>query len=197
MFRDFKNTAKKNKNYRKNISNLARIESESESESPEKSPLDYPITAFNFDKSSQTNTEVDDLALSLSQIDIQSPNMPNETNFQQLRLFLDTIPTFNGDPCELNNFLAVCNETFVTFQNENESIKKLIFRGIIGKLKGKALTLISSRLELDTWEKVREVLRVSFSDQRSFNCLLHELHSLRPYPRENSYTCGVRCQYVY
>lgn len=200
MFSGLKATVKRNRKFRKELRNLGPIsESDTDSDSQTQTPpLDSP-TNFDF-KPSQCHTELDDLAVIFSGIDIKSPtkvtNMSVEnTNYQQLRLFLDIIPHFEGDPCELNNFIAACDDTFNNFRNENDIIKKLIFRGIVGKLKGKALTLISSRTELDTWEKVKDVLRLSFCDQRSFTCLLHELHSLRPNAKENSYNFGVRCQY--
>jgi len=195
MFSGLKETAKKNKKFRKQVRDLANISSESESESEtfsEKSPFDYPINAFNFDFKS--DSEVENLITDIANINL-SPNMSENFNYQQLRLFLDIIPNFESDPCELNNFIAACDDTFLTFRTENDTIKKLIFRGILGKLKGKALTLISSRTELDDWDKVKEVLKLSFSDQRSFTCLLNELHSLKPHPKETPYNFGIRCQY--
>ena len=177
MFSGLKETARKNKKFRKQVRDLATISSESESETQsfsEKSPFDYPISAFNFDKS---DSEVENLITDIANINLL-PNMSENINYQQLRLFLDIIPNFESDPCELNNFIAACDKTIYNFRTENDTIKKLIFRGILGKLKGKALTLISSRTELDSWDKVRDVLKLSFSDQRSFTCLLNELHSL-------------------
>lgn len=196
MFSGIKKTAKRNKEFRQKTRKLIDISSGSESDSDsfsEKSPLNYLNTIFNFN--SESNTEVDDITNNLAHINLSPKMSVDNTNYQQLRLFLDIIPLFESDPCELNNFIAACDDTINTFRNENDAIKKLIFRGILGKLKGKALTLISSRAELNTWDRVKDVLRHSFSDQRSFTCLLNELHNLKPNPKETPYNFGIRCQY--
>jgi len=102
---------------------------------------------------------------------------------------------FSGEPCELNNFLNACEELIQSYFQSDEAIKKIIFRSILNKFRGKALTLISSRSELDNWQKIRDYLKISFSDQRSFTCLFQELHSFKPFPKENPYNFGVRLQY--
>ena len=142
------------------------------------------------DKTNQ-NLTVSDQILNLNQNDMA------ETNYQELRLFLDILvfPRFSGEPCELNNFIAACDEVYTQYQNSTELIKKLIFRAILGKLQDKALILISSRIELDTWDKVKHILRISFTDQRLFTCLVNELHSLKPNTKETSYNFAIRCQY--
>ena len=53
----------------------------------------------------------------------------------------------------------------------------------------------ASRIELDTWDKVKEILKLGLTDQRSFTCLLNELHSLKPNVKETSYNFAIRCQY--
>lgn len=180
MFRNIKETSKANKNFRQQTRASRSINSEDSDSDLDSVIQDLSAIRLEYEKSKRNNSD----------------NMAREINYQQLRLFLDIIPNFSGDPCELNNFIGACDETFVQYANESEFIKKLIFRGIIGKLRGKALTLISSRIELDTWDKIKEILKVSFTDQRSFTCLLHELHSLKPNPKESPYNFGIRCQYT-
>lgn len=154
----------------------------------------------NSDSDSDSDTDLNQLVSTFSNIDISS-NSSNinkikmAANYSEVRLFLDIIPNFSGEPCELNNFISACDEA-VTQYAADQTVSKLIFRGIIGKLKAKALILVSSRAELTTWEQIKSILKQTFSDQRSFNCLLQELHNMRPQPRENSYSFGVRCQYL-
>ena len=201
MLHNINEAKKRNKAYRKNIQNLFKHQTATDSDDSETdskdSDTDSQLNSSIDYRNKDFNLQIENLAANISEIDLEREIkdiiMPNETNYQQLRLFLDIIPNFNGDPCELNNFITACDETYINFQNEGDAIKKLIFRGIVGKLKGKALTIISSRLELDTWDKVKEVLKLSFCDQRSFTCLPHELHSLSPNPKENAYNFSVRC----
>lgn len=171
MFRKFQATAKKNSDYRKQFDRSRKIDIETNSDS--------------------------DLDMASPEQDSQNASsFTDDTNYQQLRLFLDIIPTYSGEPCAYHNFVDACNETLTQYGNEPEHVKKLIFRAIMGKLRGKALTLISSRHELNTWDKVQNVLKTAFTDQRSFTCLLNDLHNLKPGPKEASYDFGVRCQHA-
>lgn len=179
MINQFKVTSRKNKEFRQKIRNIKKPSlSESDSDS---------------------DGDIDKLIGEIQRINLADSNQPKNTmvevNYSEVRLFLDIIPTFTGEPCELNNFIAACDEAVNQYAT-NQTITKLLFRGIIGKLRGKALTIISSRVELTTWQQVKEVLKISFCDQRSFSCLLQELHQIKPLNKENSYSFGVRCQYL-
>lgn len=174
MINKFKSTVQKNRDYRSSFKNKREI------------------------SDSESDTDLDRLISELSKISIETnlnSNNMAEVNYSEVRLFLDIIPSFSGEPCELSNFISACDEA-VTQYAANQTVSKLIFRGIIGKLKGKALTLVSSRAELTTWAQIKFILKQSFSDQRSFNCLLQELHNMKPQAKESSYSFGVRCQYL-
>lgn len=177
MINRFKATSRKNREFRNQIRSIKKPSS----------------------SDSDSDFDIDKLVSEVQRINLSSSNQPENTmaevNYSEVRLFLDIIPIFNGEPCELNNFIAACDEA-VNRYTANQVITKLIFRGIIGKLKSKALTIISSRVELTTWQQVKEVLKISFCDQRSFSCLLQELHQIKPQNKENSYSFGIRCQYL-
>lgn len=180
MLNKLKVTVRKNREYRKLI---------------------HPPFTQSQSTDSDSDSDLDNLVAELDKIKLQ-PNLHSdsieimsEINYSEVRLFLDIIPCFNGEPCELNNFLAACDDVVLHYAT-NQTLTKLIFRAILGKLKGKALIIISSRTELNTWTEVRFILKQTFTDQRSFNCLLQELHSIKPHPKESSYSFGVRCQYL-
>lgn len=174
MLRSLFEGAKRNKKFRKNLRESRHKRNESESSD-----------SLELDFGENSNSE----------------NMPNTVgvenvgNLQLLKLFIEVIPNFSGEPCELNNFIGSCDEVISQFAGGSEIVEKLIFRAILGKLRGKALTLIASRSELQTWFEIKNLLKLSFSDQRSFTCLLQELHGLKQNPKENSYQFGIRCQY--
>jgi hypothetical protein len=183
MFNKFKESYRKNKEFPKQIQKFRKPDSDSDSDSDSHldSDIDYLISEIN--------------KIDLSDNIIIAQNKMSEVNYSEVRLFLDIIPHYSGDPCELNNFIAACDEVTAQYAN-NQNLTKLIFRAILGKLKGKALMIISSRVELTTWEQVKIILKSAFSDQRSFTCLLQELHQIRPQQKENSYSFGIRCQYL-
>lgn len=119
----------------------------------------------------------------------------NHTNYQLLRLYLDSIPHYDGNPHTLGIFLDSCEHLIVTFARDvNPDLNNFLIRAIYGKLVGRALTLIGSRLELATWQEVKQALTLSFGDQRNIDCLVQDLISLRPDKNETPYNFGMRCQ---
>jgi len=182
MYSKFKESYRKNKEFRKKIQKIRKPETDSDS-----------------DSDSHLDSDIKFLVTEINKIDI-SDNIPiintmPEVNYSEVRLFLDIIPQYSGEPCELNNFISACDEVTAQYA-DNQNVTKLVFRAIIGKLKGKALIIISSRVELTTWQEVKTILKSAFSDQRSFTCLLQELHHIKPTQKENSYSFGIRCQYL-
>lgn len=123
-----------------------------------------------------------------------SPTPP--VNYQLLRLYIDTIPQFDGNPNTLGIFIENCESLIHNFAtNPNDTtLNSFILRAIISKLCGRALSLIGSRIELTKWSDIRNALKLSFGDQRNIDCLLQDLIMLRPLKNENSYNFGIRCQ---
>ncbi|ERL94976.1 hypothetical protein D910_12248 [Dendroctonus ponderosae] len=82
------------------------------------------------------------------------------------------------------------------FYREGEELhNSFIVRSIIGKLTGRALSLIGSRInKLHTWNDIKNTLQLSFSDQRNLDCLVQDLIALTPSKGETPYNFGMRCQ---
>lgn len=89
-------------------------------------------------------------------------------NYQLLKLYVDTIPLYDGNNNTLEIFINSCDYLFNTYGNFNDTqLKEYLLRVVIGKLTGRAQILIGSRGELNTWCLVKEALRQSFGDQRN------------------------------
>lgn len=139
-------------------------------------------------------TLFENLSLNSSE-QLNQSNMPETTDYQLLRLSLDSIPHFDGNPHTLNVFIDNCDFLYSNFRsNSNNALNSFILRAIIGKLTGRALMLIGSRIELKTWDEVKAALRLSFGDQRNLDCLVQDLIILRPLKGESAYNFGMRCQ---
>lgn len=121
--------------------------------------------------------------------------VPKPVEYQLLRLYVDTIPHYDGNPNTLNVFVDNCENLISTFSDSNNpALNGFIFRAIIGRLTGRALALIGPRTELNTWADVKNLLTQSFSDQRNIDCLEQDLIVLRPFKNETPYNFGMRCQ---
>ena len=61
------------------------------------------------------------------------------TDYQLLRLSLDSIPHYDRNPHTLNVFIDNCDFLYNTYANaNNSSLTNFILRAIIGKLTGRA-----------------------------------------------------------
>lgn len=119
----------------------------------------------------------------------------SQVNYQLLRLHLDSIIPYDGNPHTLGIFLDNCNNFINTFITESDdSLNRFIIRALLGKLTGRALLLVGSRTEFKTWAHIRDALIVSFGDQRNVDCLVQDLLTLRPSKNETSHAFGMRCQ---
>lgn len=93
-------------------------------------------------------------------------------------------------------FINNCTSLISNFFREGDNVHNdFIVRAIIGKLSGRALSLIGSRIhELNTWNDVKTALELSFGDQRNLDCLVQDLIALTPTKSETPYNFGMRCQ---
>lgn len=118
-------------------------------------------------------------------------------NYALLRYQADNIPNFDGNPKILQRYISSCENLLKAFQNkqnENDPINVCLIDTILGKLTHRAADLISSRAELNTWHLIKDTLIMSFSDQRSIDCLIQDLIMLKPFKNEPSLTFGMRIQ---
>lgn len=159
---------------------------------------------------------VDELVQALNNLNVQDPQ-PNPDNqedqhilededveFRELEdinmafqpVYLKAIPTFDGEPSALADFVAACDLIINQFYDENDELSflnKFLVTSIKGKLTGRAKIIASAR-DTTTWEDLREILRLNFADQRDENSLLRDLMLLRQEFNETPYQFCQRCQ---
>jgi hypothetical protein len=119
----------------------------------------------------------------------------NNTNYQLLKLYVDTIPNYNGDPNTLEIFINACDNLFTNFGN-NQDLQSYLIRAIISKLTDRALILIGTKTELKNWPLVKNALRLSFGDQRNLDCLEQDLITSCPFRNEHPLDFGKRVQLI-
>lgn len=125
----------------------------------------------------------------------QTPQVAQQTaSLQLLRLHLDVIPNYDGNPHTMNIFLEACQNLVDTFGSADVILNNFLVRAILGKLTGRAMILIGSRIELKTWDEIKISIKESFGDQRNLDCLVQDLIALRPQKNETPYNFGMRCQ---
>lgn len=124
---------------------------------------------------------------------------PQETpiNYQLLRLYIEHIPNFSGDSHILGIFIESCDtliRTYTNRSNPNDPVNTFLLKAIIGKLTGRALVLIGSRTELTTWQEIKNVLNLTFGDNRNLDCLVQDLLIMKPEKSEPAVRFGARIQ---
>lgn len=89
----------------------------------------------------------------------------------------DPIPSFKDNSHTLGIFMNNCENLINTYYNQtNQTLYNFIYRAIMGKLKDKALTLIGSRIELQSWNDIKDASKFWRSTKHrlpgiGFNCL--------------------------
>lgn len=130
---------------------------------------------------------------------LENPELDNlimaEQNLQSFHL--QTIPKFDGERTTLPVFLKNC-EAFITtyIDNANPANPRnaWILRSILSRLEGRAMALVGSREDANSWFNIRRLLLQYFSDQRSLDCLLRELMYVKRDPRESLHEYGIKIQ---
>jgi hypothetical protein len=120
-----------------------------------------------------------------------------QPNFVLIKYQAENIPSFDGNPKQLNRFIKSCDNFLTAHRNEqqaNAPINNCLFDTILSKLIGRAADLIASRTELNTWSKVKESLLLTFSDQRSIDCVVQDIISMRLERGESPQNFGLRLQ---
>ena len=139
--------------------------------------------------------DIENLTNLFNFVQINDETMPDTPlpNFQLLKLCVDTIPSYNGDPNTLEIFINSCTYLFNNYGN-NRELNAYLLRVVISKLTDRALILIGNKPELNTWEAIRDSLRLSFGDQRNLECLEQDLMTLSPLKNEDPLEFGKRIQ---
>jgi len=143
--------------------------------------------------------EVDSLAklfceLQVSNMATASTTAP-QTNLAMLKMYVETVPTFNGDPNALTPYINSCDFLFNTYGHVNDPlIKNYLIRAVLTKLVDRAQILISCRPELNDWPSIKTTLTQCFGDRRNLECLEHDLIMSKPQKNESIIEFGARLQ---
>lgn len=101
--------------------------------------------------------------------------------------YLSCIPQFDGNPNDLNRYLAVCQSIINSFYIEadpNNFQNVYLLNCLIGKLTGNAKLVLGIQT-INTWNDVKDVLQRNFADQRDEACLNRDLVMLKQASTEN------------
>lgn len=119
------------------------------------------------------------------------------TNYALIRYQADNIPLFDGNTKHISRFITACENFLGAHQdraNVNAPLNIALFDTILSKLTGRAADLIASRIELNSWNLVKDAIYATFSDQRSTDCVVQDIITMKPYKSENSLQFGIRLQ---
>lgn len=147
---------------------------------------------------------IDDLVTQLENIPtarrIEIPSTSNlRTNTTRMaqptiKDYLDTIPSFNGDPILISNFILACENVLDTLGRANDNVfNSFLMAHIRNKLVGRAAQLISVR-NLRTWPELKEAIVFTFGDQRDEDALVRDLIIMKQEINETALKFGERCQ---
>ncbi|KAJ8979844.1 hypothetical protein NQ317_007609 [Molorchus minor] len=122
--------------------------------------------------------------------------MSNEVNYQLLKMYIDIIPKFDGTPSFLNDFINSSQELYNSFNDPSNAAQSLfLVRAIKSKLTGQAQIISSSRLELNSWPEIKNLLLENFGDPRDLPCLQQDLLHLTFYKsNDNIQSFGTKIQ---
>lgn len=97
---------------------------------------------------------------------------------------------YSGNKKELNAWLQEIDELYEEFKIKGQrgapdTFNAHYLRAIKNKLKGEARTVVCANGNPETFEKLKEILRENFGDQRDFTTNLNQLFHLRKGERSN------------
>nr|XP_023027954.1 uncharacterized protein LOC111515995 [Leptinotarsa decemlineata] len=117
--------------------------------------------------------------------------MANQFNSEYLRC----VPEFDGNPNDLNRYLAVCDSIINTFYNvaEPTSFQNVyLLNCLISKLSGNA-KVVANIQNVSNWRELKDTLTRNFADQRDETCLNRDMVMLRQSPNEKPQQFYDRC----
>lgn len=71
---------------------------------------------------------------------------------------------------------------------KNDPINAFLLRAVISKMSGNALMLAGSRPEIREWLSSKNLLRLSFGDNRNLDCLVQKMMAMQPYKNHFYYS---------
>lgn len=126
-----------------------------------------------------------------------TPQSSNSINTNLLTQHISLIPTFNGDANKLENFLSICDRFVVQYYKENEDdFNSFILLAITSKLTNDAQNLIYSRPELNTWDLIKNALRISFGELRDRESLEQDLITITQHRNESLIDLSERIKLI-
>lgn len=95
-----------------------------------------------------------------------------DLNYQLLKIYINAIPNSDGTPSLLNDFIEACDGLIISYSNNNNNEQnKFLFRTIKNKLKGQSQINISTRLEVETWSEIKQILIRTLGDPRDIDTI--------------------------
>lgn len=154
--------------------------------------------------------EIDDLVTRFNKIPVDSKasasNTTNMTppathplqniNWELFKSRLDNIRPYDGNPTNLNKFLNRCEQFRACYNVGNTELETHVLNCIQEKLIDRAEFMVGNRVELNTWELIKNALIQCFSDKRNLDCMILELSRARLNKNEDLYSFGSRLQLI-
>lgn len=151
-------------------------------------------------KINQTLSQVENSAAGtlLNNLDIFFESNEIDMTQQFKPEYLKCVPDFDGNPNDLNRYLAVCQsiiDAFYVTNQPNNFQNVYLLNCIIGKLTGNAKLILGTQ-NVQTWEELKIILSRHFADQRDEACLNRDLVMLRQQNSEKPYQFYERILHI-
>lgn len=118
---------------------------------------------------------------------LKKSNIERLINMAQFKPeYLNCVPSFDGNPNDLNRYLATCQslvDNFYDNANPYNFQNTYLLNSLVGKLTGQAKLIINIQ-NVTTWDDLKDTLRRNFADQRDEACLNRDLVMMRQQPNE-------------
>lgn len=98
-----------------------------------------------------------------------------------LGILLKFVKSYDGSRDTLNSFIVNCNNAF---NLATDTQKPILFSYILCQLQGKAEIACSIK-EFNTWDQLKDFLKIQFSERKHYAHLLMDLQESRQGPAEN------------
>lgn len=103
--------------------------------------------------------------------------------------YLNCVPTFDGNPNDLNRYITICQSLIDNFYDQTNPTNfqnTYLINSLISKLTGNAKLVINIQ-NVNRWEDLKNVLQRNFADQRDETCLNRDLVLMKQLPQEKPF----------